>query len=710
MEKSILSLSDFESYLNGKKKFSYNFKEATKDIWVNKDKSETYVEPDFSLVAEMSNCTNLNDAQIILVVAVGATGKTELTKRLSYDLGFPVINLGHTKVVASNSLTGLIFRYLQTMDGGAWLQDIVSGKTGIIIDALDEGYQKTNTQGFFDFLDDVAANVSTNSCSFIMLGRTNAIELTSLYLDDKGVKVAVLQIEPFSSIKAKEFIDKQVSLSHNNQYMETYIETRDYVLDSLGDFFKTDSSYNENQRYRFIGYAPVLLAISEFLKPEKVGNYKAVYEDLKSNKNKSISLILDVVNRILIRDKKNKIVPNLIKDIVKSRDEEFKQKAITEAYTPEEQCARILYILLGEQFPYRPIEDDDFDVKYRKGLETWMVEHPFLKDRNPANVVFECYILAKLVVNNKYKEAVYKYMRTRCVNSFMLFYLYIELNKEEQIDAEVIPYLYNSLKTLDSKELNYSLEIESSDKDIEEPLSYDVSFVPSDSKQKEYEFITYLNGPMAWHGPISDITIDISNDFVMEDERIEMFVPSYINCKNLVVKSSELNYSNRGGLNNIIIEAEHIISETSTGIVPHIKGVGCNKDALSFICFDRLSYPYCDFQKKKSEEDVEISPEMVEAYKKMRRTLIMFRSHSKGQLAKHHEKIDNRIGNTLVGKAVIDALLEKHIIYQDEHVYVIDNDSMDQYLGVKFDGIRNSTITKPMLKFLDDIVKNMKFK
>ena len=708
--KNILSLSDLESYFNGKKTFSYNFKGNTKDIWVNKEKSETYVEPDFSLVAEMSNCTNLNEAQIILVVAVGATGKTELTKRLSYDLGFPVVNLGHTKVVASNSLTGLIFKHLRPMDGGAWLQDIVSGKTGIIIDALDEGYQKTNTQGFFDFLDDVAANVSTNSCSFIMLGRTNAIELTSLYLDDKDVKVAVLQIEPFSSIKAKEFIDKQVSLSHNNQYMETYIETRDYVLDSLGDFFKTDSSYNEDQRYRFIGYAPVLLAISEFLKPEKVGNYKAVYEDLKSNKNKSISLILDVVNRILIRDKKNKIVPNLIEDIVKSRDAEFKQKAITEAYTPEEQCARILYILLGEQFPYRPIEDDDFDVKYRKGLETWMVEHPFLKDRNPANVVFECYILAKLVVNNKYKEAVYEYMRTRRVNSFMLFYLYIELNKNEQIDAEVIPYLYNSLKTLDSKELNYSLEIGSSDKVIEEPLSYDVSFVPSDSKQKEYEFTTYLNGPMVWHGPISDITIDISNDFVMEDERIDMFVPSYINCKNLVVKSSELNYSNRGRLNNIIIEAEHIISETSTGIVPHIKGVGCNKDALSFICFDRLPYPYCDYQKKKSEEDVEMSSEMVEAYKKMRRTLIMFRSHSKGQLAKHHEKIDNRIGNTLIGKAVIDALLKKHIIYQEEHVYVIHNDSMDNYLGVKFDGIRNSTITKPMLQFLDDIVKNMKVK
>lgn len=127
--KNILSLSDFESYFNGQKPFLYNFKDDSKDIWLNKDKSETYVEPDFSLVTELSNCTNLNEAQIILIVAVGATGKTELTKRLSYDLGFPVVDLGHTKVVASNSLTGLIFKHLRPLDGGYWLQDIESGNS-----------------------------------------------------------------------------------------------------------------------------------------------------------------------------------------------------------------------------------------------------------------------------------------------------------------------------------------------------------------------------------------------------------------------------------------------------------------------------------------------------------------------------------------------------------------------------------------------------
>ena len=85
----------------------------------------------------------------------------------------------------------------------------------------------------------------------------------------------------------------------------------------------------------------------------------------------------------------------------------------------------------------------------------------------------------------------------------------------------------------------------------------------------------------------------------------------------------------------------------------------------------------------------------------------MFRSHSKGQLAKHHAKIDNRIGSTPLGKKVIKALVDKHIIYRDEHVYVIDNEAMDKFLGVKFDGIRNSTITYSMRKFLSDIEKSM---
>lgn len=66
-------------------------------------------------------------------------------------------------------MTGLIFQYLRPLDGGQWLEDVQNGKTCMVIDALDEGYQKTNTQGFFDFLDDVGGKISSVESSFIML-------------------------------------------------------------------------------------------------------------------------------------------------------------------------------------------------------------------------------------------------------------------------------------------------------------------------------------------------------------------------------------------------------------------------------------------------------------------------------------------------------------------------------------------------------------
>lgn len=707
---TIIELSELRSLFSNKVQFGYDFKNDAKELWLADNKSDSYVEPEFSFVKAISTCDKLEDAQVILVSAVGATGKSELTKALSFDLKMPVVDLGNAKVVASNSLTGLVFQYLQPVDGGELLQNLQRGGAAMIIDALDEGYQKTNTQGFFDFLDDVIRNVSNNSCSYIMLGRTNAIEMCSLYLDEKGIKVAVLQIEPFSLDKAQEFIDKRVCSHLSEQHKSAYQKTRDYVLKSLGDFFKTNDNMEASQYNNFIGYAPVLLAISEFLDGEKVKNYMALLEKLKSNKFKSISLILDIVNRILDRDKNDKIVPNLIRKIISNRDATFQKLALENSYTQEEQCARVLYILLGEAYPYKSIDDDAFDAEYTKGLDTWMLEHPFLSSRKPANVVFECYILAKLIQVDKYKDAVYRYMNINHINSFMFFFLYHELNKNQEISPDIIPYLYNSLKTLDSNEVHYCLEIEPSD--VENDDIYEVAFVSSavseHKKIVNYSFQTILQDELRWHGTISDVSIDITKDFVINALRTDMLAPSYIHCKSFIVKSDEINFGCRNSQKNIVIEADDIVSDTVSGNVPKIHRVGCENRSLVFVCSERLSYPFCNFQKKKISDDVEMSSTMADIYNKMRRTLIMFRSHSKGQLAKHHAKIDNRIGNTPLGKAVVNALLDRHIIYREDHVYIIDNDSMDKYLGVKFDDIRSCTITDAMSKFLKDIECSLK--
>lgn len=312
--KAKIDLSKIKTLLQNKVQFAYELKCNSKELWVSNEKSTFYVEPELSFVSELSTCDKIEDSQVILVSAVGATGKSELTKSLSYDLKIPVVDLGNARVVASNSLTGLIFQYLSPIDGGNFLQNLQNGDTCMVIDALDEGYQKTNTQGFFDFLDDVISKLAKKGCSCVMLGRTNAIEMCSLYLDEKGIKAAVLQIEPFPLRKAQEFIDKRVETDLSEQHKTAYRVVRDYVLESLGDFFSTDSSEGMNQYGNFIGYAPVLLAISEFLNGEKVRNYKTLLENLRSCQFRSMSLILDIINRILDRDKNDKIVPNLIID------------------------------------------------------------------------------------------------------------------------------------------------------------------------------------------------------------------------------------------------------------------------------------------------------------------------------------------------------------------------------------------------------------
>lgn len=260
---------------------------------------------------------------------------------------------------------------------------------------------------------------------------------------------------------------------------------------------------------------------------------------------------------------------------------------------------------------------------------------------------------------------------------------------------------------LDNKSYYYSLEIEASNDNEEDPLSYDVTFVSSDNSLDDYEFKTVILDQLVWFGTISDINVDISQDFVMGSQRTDMFAPSYIHCENLVVHSNEINYSCRDQLKSIVIEAKSISTKTPSGVMTKIQGIGGTSGKFTILTPNSIGYPYCDYRKNANDEELKMSAVMTEIYQKMRRALIMFRSHSKGQLAKSHAKIDNRIGSTPLGKKVIKALVNNHIIYRDEHVYVIDNVAMDKYLGVKFDGIRNSTITNTMLKFLSDIEKNM---
>lgn len=115
----------------------------------------------------------------------------------------------------------------------------------------------------------------------------------------------------------------------------------------------------------------------------------------------------------------------LLPHLLTNRDDAFKKRAYDNAYTPEEQCIRLLWKQLHVKEDISITDDAYFDNEYNKEISSWLDEHPFLSNGKIQNVVFESYIISKLIKNPKYKDYVFQYLTGYTSNAYILFYIYI---------------------------------------------------------------------------------------------------------------------------------------------------------------------------------------------------------------------------------------------------------------------------------------------
>ncbi len=576
----------------------------------------------------------------------------------------------------------------------------------MIIDALDEGYIKTTVDGFYAFLDNIVKIAATaQGTPFVLLGRTNVVELATLYFEEQGVKVAFLQIEPFTIDSAKVFIDKHVESEAKERFVEQYKAVRDYIVDAIGGFFKNQSEINHKQYLQFIGYAPVLLAISTLL--NRNNNYHALLEDLKSNNRQNVKLVIDIIEEILKRDKEDKINEILLPQLLNNRDDSFKDMAFKNAYSIEEQCIRLLCKQLNINLNIPVTHDTYFDIEYNKQISSWLNEHPFLSNGKIQNVVFESYIIARLIKITKYKDYVFQYLKSSFRNAYMLFYIYDELaDKNRTIDKEFIPYLFESLKALDKKGHYSSMEltvqkVDKSTKDIICELEFFKAGITTD----DYSYSVYTNcADTLYVGTeINNMTIDLPVTVGISADKVDCTPPAYIKCNTIECTASEILLNAGVHDESVVLECNNFCVKCgNNGTLPILTNKG-RMDGKQFqlICKNQLSYPFVQYSAHALEDS--IPTDIQDKYQKMRRLLLMFRSHSKGDLARYKDKIDNRIGNSNIGKKVLDALIEKGILYSKEMLYFIDLEKMAMELGVKYDDIRSSIINDKIKHFLANI-------
>lgn len=274
--------------------------------------SKPYIEPDFEKVIFKSE-----RPAVILISAVGATGKTTLAERLYAASGLPLLNLAKHKPVGDNSLTGVLTQAFSPAVIGQVIDGLKGGSFGLVIDGIDEGRSMTSAKAFEAFLDDIA-RLCGHDCGqtkVLMLGRTQILDETFVYLDDHSVSVGLATISPFGVSQATAYIDAYTGVT-SGPFAKQYREARDTILKKLGNVFGNGGKTKGDDFLAFIGYPPVLDAIVTLLKEEK--NYHKLIEELGEPKGSivEIALLHRIAQYVMTRERVHKVLPNIVATIL----------------------------------------------------------------------------------------------------------------------------------------------------------------------------------------------------------------------------------------------------------------------------------------------------------------------------------------------------------------------------------------------------------
>ena len=237
-----------------------------------------------------------------------------------------------------------------------------------------------------------------------------------MYLTEAGIDAALVTIEPFSVKSAKLYIDAFSQGSDSSHAVE-YTEVRDTIIDKLGAVFSVHSDDHNPEFLAFLGYPPVLDSIVTLLKGER--NYHGLIQSLDGSGGQDIevTLLFNIATYILDRERKEKVIPNIVEPLVNGTAIDTSSAALEEAFGHLEQCVRLVAHCLGEQVTIMVFEDYSLQEQYEEQLSDFFLHHPFLDPSKPRfrNPVFEALALSVLMTagNRSYEDLANKYAASR---------------------------------------------------------------------------------------------------------------------------------------------------------------------------------------------------------------------------------------------------------------------------------------------------------
>ena len=463
-----------------------------------KDSSISLVtEEPFYIIPSFVDLTVQKNANIYVISAPGATGKSALAKYLAFKYSSIYWDLADI-TLGDNSFIGTLVRSVGAENYSGYMSNLIKGKTMLIIDAFDEAEMISGTKAVKSFLSDVSKSVSkAEKPCVILLSRAETAQSICAYFNEINTPFSHYEISFFAQSQSEGYVKQVVkSLQKSPQNEEVLTNCVKQYLENVSRLVPSEELNS------FVGYAPVLQVIGEHIAPET--NAYSFLIALQSEKMKGIDVIAKILDNLLEREH-TKVKDSFIRRIENSYD--CSQLDNEKVYSPAEQLIDILsFVLFGEYDDslccnsYIP---DEIKDEYVEVVRMFLPQHPFLRSAKGSEgfeftgPAFRDYVLSLLIEDRGKDEIVQLFFDEKRISNHFpshLLWNFYTRKEEVSIPSNRVSYLFESFRSqtkgdaqaflaIDgSKETGYSSEwtICSPKKEVEASENYEVKLL-SDS-------------------------------------------------------------------------------------------------------------------------------------------------------------------------------------------------------------------------------------
>jgi len=679
------------------------------------EENELFVSP--ALVEKIP--ISVGATSLIRITAPAAVGKSTTAREIAYRSRCPIWDLAGRRV-AQNSFAGGILRSFPTKEAGRILEMLHSGNFLLVLDSLEESEQLSGERSFEEFLKDICEDLKAPRLqpAIIILTRAETTLIT-LYFEEHNVPYAHYALDFFTESESHDFINRRLDQKWKSVWKKPhrvqqrrFREARDEVFQRITASIDPDADNpwrNEEVR-RFVGYAPVLEAISEFL---TVRNYRELVTELREtmdglNGDTQFSvwnLLNRIVRGLLLREQQKCILS--LRERFGDRAEKLGgEQQLDSLYSPEEQILRVSGKVFGEDVGAQVMSACPAELREEldETISSWFEKHPFLVEgtRNFANKVFEEYVHAKILSDAKStlvdrarsKLRAPEYLPNQMFGHFLL--LFCTRNGEPILNAEDIGFFYEALASqlMDEAEIDLQIMTEGEGND---PLTgvFGVVTISGEAENAIAFSIDGMDRGLHFNRRLANATIEVPGvvELGVAGHSFTLGPAVDVECEDLLVMAEDV-WAVAHPDNDVILRSISCLYDSNLKV--RKRGIG--KLAVSWL--PKVIHPWSDY-KLVEEVDPELSSELVETYRQMCKILRVFRSRNYGELGKYQKHIHKKVRNSKLGKKVLSCMIEDGILRRQASLYIVDSERLGK-LGLNRDDVKYRRLVAGVRSFLQD--------